>query len=122
MHRLHRKPAIHPSNQKTNPPTNRVTRTPKTLQPQLGDAVLRAAVDTAACLTSPTSEWKKHKAVFDACALHRATPDHAKIRVRRLGGGGVGHLRDAWMRGRSVDNWGGDVASIIGYIWVRRLG
>jgi len=42
---------------------------------------LQAAVDTAACLTSPISEWKKQKAVFDACALSRATPEHNKIQV-----------------------------------------
>lgn len=41
---------------------------------------LQAAVDTAACLASPTGEWARRKEVFDACALYRATPDHAKIR------------------------------------------
>jgi hypothetical protein len=37
-------------------------------------------VDTATCLASPTADWARRKEIFDACALYRATPDHAKIR------------------------------------------
>ncbi|KAM3568694.1 hypothetical protein VYU27_009192, partial [Nannochloropsis oceanica] len=58
-----------------------LSRTPKKMEPRLGDMVLKAAVDTAACLTSPISDWKKQKAVFDACALSRATPEHNKIQA-----------------------------------------
>jgi hypothetical protein len=40
----------------------------------------QAAVDTASCLASPTAEWSRRKEVFDACAMYRATPEHAKIK------------------------------------------